>query len=63
MECSLPGSSVNGILQARVLKWGAIAFSKKELDTTQQIKNNSMEKAPKKKKKNLHAAQLKLKKN
>ena len=27
MDCSLPGSSVNGILQARVLKWGAIAFS------------------------------------
>ena len=27
MDCSLPGSSVHGILQARVLKWGAIAFS------------------------------------
>ena len=27
MECSLPGSSVHGILQARVLEWGAIAFS------------------------------------
>ena len=27
MECSLPGSSVPGILQARVLEWGAIAFS------------------------------------
>ena len=26
MDCSLPGSSVNGILQARVLEWGAIAF-------------------------------------
>ena len=26
--CSLPGSSVHGILQARVLEWGAIAFSK-----------------------------------
>ena len=25
--CSLPGSSVHGILQARVLEWGAIAFS------------------------------------
>ena len=29
MDCSLPGSSVHGILQARVLEWGAIAFSKK----------------------------------
>ena len=27
MECSLPGSSVHGIFQARVLEWGAIAFS------------------------------------
>ena len=25
---SLPGSSIPGILQARTLKWGAIAFSK-----------------------------------
>ena len=27
MDCSLPGSSAHGIFQARVLKWGAIAFS------------------------------------
>ena len=27
MDCSLPGSSIHGILQARVLEWGAIAFS------------------------------------
>ena len=27
MECSLPGSSAHGIFQARVLEWGAIAFS------------------------------------
>ena len=27
MDCSLPGSSLHGILQARVLEWGAIAFS------------------------------------
>ena len=27
MDCSLPGSSINGIFQARVLEWGAIAFS------------------------------------
>ena len=26
-DCSLPGSSVHGILQATVLEWGAIAFS------------------------------------
>ena len=28
MDCSLPGPSVHGIFQARVLEWGAIAFSK-----------------------------------
>ena len=27
MACSLPGSSIHGIFQARVLEWGAIAFS------------------------------------
>ena len=27
MGCSLPGSSVHGIFQARTLEWGAIAFS------------------------------------
>ena len=28
MDCSLPGSSVHGIFQARVQEWAAIAFSK-----------------------------------
>ena len=28
MDCSLPGSSLHGIFQARVLEWVAIAFSK-----------------------------------
>ena len=27
MDCSLPGSSIHGIFEARVLEWGAIAFS------------------------------------
>ena len=27
MDCSLPGSSIHGICQARVLEWSAIAFS------------------------------------
>ena len=27
MDCTLPGSSAYGIFQARVLEWGAIAFS------------------------------------
>ena len=28
MDCSLPGSSLHGIFQARVLEWGVIAFSR-----------------------------------
>ena len=28
MDCSLPGSSVHGILQERVLEWVAISFSR-----------------------------------
>ena len=27
MDCSPPGSSIHGIIQARVLEWGAISFS------------------------------------
>ena len=27
MDCSPPGSSIHGIFKARVLEWGAIAFS------------------------------------
>ena len=27
MDCNLPGSSIHGIFQAKVLEWGAIAFS------------------------------------
>ena len=31
MDCSLPGSSIHGIFQARILEWGAIAFSGTEV--------------------------------
>ena len=34
MDCSLPGSAAHGIFQARVLEWGAIAFSTQVLDLT-----------------------------
>ena len=44
MDFGLPGSSVHGILQARVLEWGAIAFSeaivhgvRKGSDKTKQL--------------------------
>jgi len=33
MDYSLPGSSTHGIFQARVLEWGAIAFSDKNAIT------------------------------
>ena len=29
MDCSLPGSSVHGIFQARILEWVAISFSRR----------------------------------
>ena len=34
MDCSPPGSSVHGSFQARVLEWGAIAFSEGKVLTT-----------------------------
>ena len=37
MDCSLPGSSVHGIFQARVLEWVAIAFSDQEAFRTVNI--------------------------
>ena len=37
IDCSPPGSSVHGIFQARVLEWGAIAFS----DINDQAKFNT----------------------
>ena len=33
MDCSLPGSSIHGIFQARVLEWVAIAFSENWVET------------------------------
>ena len=36
MDCSLPGSSIHGIFQARVLEWGAIAFSETTVYSTEK---------------------------
>ena len=38
MDCSLPGSFIHGIFQARVLEWDAIAFSKIGLEQTKRKK-------------------------
>ena len=35
MDCTLPGSSVHGSFQARVLEWGARAFSRRETRSAQ----------------------------
>ena len=40
-DCSLPGSSLHGISQARILEWGAIAFSIRFM--TQQEQRNLSE--------------------
>ena len=40
MDCSLPGSSVHGIFQARVLQWVAIAFSNHKLEEHRYLENN-----------------------
>ena len=37
MDCSLPGLSVHGIFQARVVEWGAIAFSNLKVDHVIQL--------------------------
>ena len=36
LDCSAPGSSAHGIFQARVLEWGAIAFSKESQKKTKR---------------------------
>ena len=37
MDCSLPGSSVQEIFQAKVLEWGAIAFSEEIFSLSHSI--------------------------
>ena len=43
MDCSLPASSVHGIFQARVLEWGAIAFSELTHYRLQKEKNTFLD--------------------
>ena len=39
MDYSLPGSSIHEIFQARVLEWGAIAFSEKHTELINEFDN------------------------
>ena len=41
MDCSLLGSSIHGIFQARVLEWGAIAFSNEVRVEIQKVKTKT----------------------
>ena len=43
MDCSLPGSSVHGIFQARVLEWGAITFPRIKGQRVLNVKQRSVE--------------------
>ena len=38
MDCGLPGSSIHGILQARVLEWVAISFSRRSSQPRDQTR-------------------------
>ena len=48
MDCSLPGSSIHGIFQARVLEWVAISFSNKEERRVKKAKDEARQKKKKK---------------
>ena len=43
MDCNLPGSSVHGIFQARVLEWGAIALGERNKCILGMIEEGIME--------------------
>ena len=46
MDCNPPGSSVHGILKARILEWVAIPFSRGEFITVDQRTDDAGEKSP-----------------
>ena len=46
MDCSPPGSSIHGIFQARVLEWGAIAFSDNGYNQSLNFSHSSESKSP-----------------
>ena len=43
MDCSLPGSSIHRIFQARVLEWSAIAFSDRMLNKGEFLSGQYLE--------------------
>ena len=47
MDCNPPGSSVHGILEARILEWVAIPFSRGEIVIADQRNDDAEERAQK----------------
>ena len=45
MDCSLPGSSIHGIIQARILEWVAISFSRRKFNILSDIYKRRKQKA------------------
>ena len=43
MDCNLPGSSIHGVSQTRVLEWGAIAFSEREVEREINLRQGKLE--------------------
>ena len=43
MDCSLPGSSVHGVLQARILEWVAISFSSRSFQPRDRTKSPALQ--------------------
>ena len=43
MDCSLPGSSIHGICQARVLEWGAILCNSSPTQNVYVVKSSEVE--------------------
>ena len=43
MDCSPPGSSAHGIFRARVLEWGAIAFSQASMRGDLTVKSKKIQ--------------------
>ena len=46
MDCSLPGSSVHGILQARILEWVVISFSREKYEVSEVSEVKSLSRVP-----------------
>ena len=58
VDCSLPGSSVHGILQARILEWVAISFSRGSSRTRDRTWSPALQEPPVKPEKDIRENQI-----